>query len=433
MLYNIPHMTHDHQSTTWPDEIELELSGMAQGGAAVGRVAGRPVFAAGGLPGERVRVRLHERRAAFAHGTVTQVLRAAPARRASPCPNEALCGAADWRWIDDAAQREFKASILRDQLRHLGGLEVEVAPPVSVPAAQTWNYRISAELHVHERDIGYFRPGTRQVADPGSCCLHHPLINQALLALRPLLRDTVRLRTVTLRCSPATGETLALLDGEGELLELARAWRRACPGLVGVMHAPSRRVLQGRAWLEQQVAGLRFRVSADAFFQVNAAQTPRLVARVRELLAPTADARLLDLYCGVGLFALSLAPLVRDVVGIEAWSPAVSDARSNARLNRINHARFQAGPVERLLARLDGPFAYAVLDPPRRGCAPAALEALIALRPHRIVYVSCHPGTLARDCRRLAAAGYRPTHAEIIDMFPQTHHVESIVRLERDA
>ncbi len=425
------HAEQPAQQERAPDEIELTLTAMAQGGAAVGRYEGRAIFASGGLPGERVRVRLREQQRSFARGDVIEVLRAAPERVRSVCPLESVCGAADWRWIDHAAQRRFKAAILRDQLWHLGGIEVDVPTPDPPTPDEGWGYRTTAELHVANERIGYYRPGTRHVADVPACCLHHPLINDALEKLRPLLSRNVALRGVTIRCSPATGQTLATLDGRGALRDLARAWRSRCESLAGVTATRPHRLIDGQDWIEQHVGDARFHVSAGSFFQINWRQTPLLVHRVRALLQPDSSARLLDLYCGVGLFAIALAPLVADVVGIEEWTPAVEDARRSARLNHIVNARFEAGPAERLMQRLTGRFDLVVLDPPRRGCAPETLESLIALEPRRIVYVSCHPGTLARDCKRLTGAGYRVTSAEVIDMFPQTHHVESIVRLDR--
>jgi 23S rRNA (uracil1939-C5)-methyltransferase len=295
-----------------------------------------------------------------------------------------------------------------------------------------WAYRTTAELHVASERIGYFLPGSRRVADIPTCCLHHPLINAALTTLRPLLNADVTLRDISLRCSPTSGEVIAMLDGRGALRDLARRWRAAHPPLVGVVHALQRRILDGRDWIEREVGDVRFRLSASAFFQINVQQTERLVERVRTLLDPEPGTRLLDLYCGVGLFALSLAPEVAEVVGVEEWMPAIEDARRSAQLNRRTNATFQVGAAEEVLEQLAGHFDRVVLDPPRRGCAPQVLDALIRRKPERVVYVSCHPGTLARDCKQLATAGYRISSAETIDMFPHTHHVESIVRLERE-
>lgn len=416
----------------WPEQLELELTAIAQGGDAVGRYEGRAVFASGGLPFELVRVQLHDRQKAFARGRVVEVLRPAPERIASPCPLESICGAADWRWIEPQAQREFKRTILQEQLRHIGGLDVDVLAAPEADERETWGYRTTAELHVSQNQIGYFLPGSRRAADIPACCLHHPLINDALAALRPLLTKDVELRGVTLRCSPDSGEVVALLDGRGSLRELARRWRTAHQPLVGVVHAQQRRALDGRDWIERNVGGVQFRLSASSFFQVNAYATERLVDRVRLLLDTRPTTRLLDLYCGVGLFMLSLAAEVAEAVGVEEWQPAIDDARRSARQNQIDNLSFEVGAAEQIIDTLTRSFDRVVLDPPRRGCAPEVLQALARLQPERIVYVSCHPGTLARDCKQLAAAGYRVTSAEVIDMFPHTHHVESIVRLERE-
>ncbi|MDQ5853137.1 MAG: TRAM domain-containing protein, partial [Chloroflexota bacterium] len=180
----------------WPDEVEIEVASIAQGGHGVGRWHGRPVFATGALPGETVRVRLRERQASFARGEVVAVSIAALERVPSPCPLERLCGAADWRWVDYSAQLRFKAAILEDQLRHLGGIEIEVstvhgmvdpssAGP-SVPAGPGWGYRTTAELHVSHGKLGYFAPNSRRVVDLPRCCLHHPSINDALETIRTL-------------------------------------------------------------------------------------------------------------------------------------------------------------------------------------------------------------------------------------------------------
>jgi 23S rRNA (uracil1939-C5)-methyltransferase len=413
---------------TWPEELELELTGIAQGGDAVGRVAGRAVFVAGALPGERVRVRLHDRQRAFARGTAIEILKAAPERVPSFCPLETTCSAGGWRWVDYAAQLRFKATILGDQLRHVGGIDVAVQTP-AVPETPPSAYRTTAELHGNRAQLGYYLPGSRRIADLPACCLHHPAINQALQSLRPLLDEQMWLPGVTLRCDPATGQTLARLDGK-KRLELAERWMQAESTLVGVTDRWGG-VLQGKPAVEHEVAGLRFQVSAGSFFQINYQQWESLVARVRELLDPQPRTRLLDLYCGVGLFALTLARDVDRVLGIEEWNVAVEDARANAKRNSITNARFRSNAVETVLPTYRGTFDRVVLDPPRRGCAPAVLDALIAQQPKRIVYVSCHPGTQSRDCKRLVQAGYRVVSAEIIDMFPHTTHVESIVVLQR--
>lgn len=427
----------------WPNEIELTITGIAQGGDGVGRWNERPVFATGALPGEEVRVRLHERQAAFARGSVVAVKHAATERVVSPCPQEAVCSAAGWRWIDYDAQLRFKADILRDQLRHLGGVKVEVsaahgaedveAAGPGLPAGRGWSYRTTSELHHHDSALGYYAAGSRRVVDIGQCCLHHPLINQAVGTLRPLLHDQKALRGVTIRCAPATGKVLAVFEGDGRWETLARSWMDATHALVGVAtrtRGGVRRV-RGEPFLLQTIGDMRWHVSAGSFFQNNAQQTARLIERVRALMGDVRDRHVLDLFCGVGTFAIPLRLDGAHVTGVESYAPAIEDARRSAMLNNVEGMIWHTGAVEAVMERIEGPFDAAVLDPPRRGCERGALERLAALAPHRIVYVACHPGTLARDCKVLVSHGYVVTHAEVIDLFPHTHHVESIVVLER--
>ncbi len=428
----------------WPDEIELEITGIAQGGDGVGRFEERPVFAAGALPGEKVRVRLRDRQAAFARGDAVAIMDPSPDRITSACPKERICGAAGWRWIDYDAQLRFKAEILRDQLRHLGGIDIPVsavhagedAQPAGqdLPAGRGWSYRTTAELHYANGKLGYYAPNSRRVVDVGQCCLHHPLINQSIAAFQSLEADLPTLRGMTLRCSPARGEVIAVLEGDGRWDGLAQHWMRACSILVGVTKRTRSGVqrVRGQDFLEQVIDGVRWYVSAGAFFQVNARQTARLIERVRTLSDVQQGDRVLDLFCGVGTFAIPLRMAGAEVTGVESYAPAIEDARRSAILNAVNGIDWHAGAVETILERLRGSFDGAVLDPPRRGCEASALGRLAALGPRRVVYVACHPGTLARDCKVLGRHGYNVKRAEVIDLFPQTHHVESIVVLERD-
>jgi 23S rRNA (uracil1939-C5)-methyltransferase len=252
-------------------------------------------------------------------------------------------------------------------------------------------------------------------------------------SLRALLRPEYALGGVTVRCAPATGEVLAILLGDQPADELARAWMERDSTLVGILQRRGRQttLLCGRDFLVQELGGVRWQVSAGSFFQINDRQTARLIQRVCHLIDPTPGERILDLFCGVGTFALPLAKRHAFVTGVESYRPAIDDARRSATLNKIGNTRWLAGPVEAMLEKLRPPWNAAVVDPPRRGCAPATLDHLLRLRPERIVYVACHPGTLARDCKVLCAGGYHAERAEVIDLFPQTHHVESIVVLRR--
>ena len=408
----------------WPEEIELTLDGIAQGGEGVGRWNSRVVFAGGGLPGERVLVRLSEQKEAFARGTVTEILKAAPERI------EARDAAADhmpWQHIDYAAQLRFKQQILAEQLRKIGGLaDVEVA--ATVPASRQWAYRNSGRFRVERGVVGYYIAGTRDLRPLTNDPLLLPTLNEALSAFSLLVDEGDNVNEVSLRASETNGFAVGVLRGHGDLRTLARRWMTRSPQLAGVALAAG---AVGSIELSEELGGVTFLLQPEAFFQVNLAAGEILLNMVKAALDLQGQERLLDLYCGVGTFALPLARHAAEVTGIEEYAGAVQDAQRSAEANSIRNVSFRTGPVERVLAKFDQPSEALVMDPPRRGCHPRALDEVIRLAPKRIVYVSCHPGTLARDLKILVAGGYALRQVTPVDLFPQTPHIESVNVLER--
>jgi 23S rRNA (uracil1939-C5)-methyltransferase len=408
--------------------IELELTDIAQGGEAVGRRQGQVVFVRGGLPGEHVRVRLDAAssgRRSFLRGEVAAILQAAPERVA---PRLAGAGHMPWQHIDYAAQLRFKQHIVAGQLRRLAGLPaVEVEPVLAAP--QPWHYRSTAQLHINGNQAGYFAPGSHDLIDLDADPLLLPVLNEALRELRPLLPPDARgERALTLRASAAYGYAVALLRDMADAEQLAANWQRAVPALAAVQIGEAGHGAEP-VTLHEELGGITFSLAAESFFQVNSSQAHRLLELARAGLALPENGRLLDAYSGAGSFALPLAGGLREVLAIEAHPLAVADGERSAALNGIGNVRFIAAPVERALPELAGPFDAVLLDPPRRGCHPAALQALAALRAPRLVYISCHPGILARDLPPLLEAGYQIERIQPIDLFPQTPHIETVVTL----
>lgn len=431
----------------YPEELELTINDIAQGGDGVGRWEGRVVFATGGLPGERVRVRLHDRRSDFARGKVIAVLEASPDRIEPRLPEGG--DHMSWQHIAYPAQLRFKRSILQQQLARLGGLhDAPVAEMIGAP--QPWGYRNTAHFHVQGNRVGYFAAGSRTLVEIDEDPLLLPVLNQALAALRDTLRfsshneddDEAQVHTATVRASTAYGYALGMLEGTGDLSGTAWRWRSRLPALAGVHYsdpADSRAPLlvEGADSLNEELADVAFQLGPQSFFQVHAAQAETLVWVVREALNPQPEQRLLDAYSGVGTFALPLSRSFADVVAVEEHPDSVEDGINSAVLNNISNVRFREGQVERVLMTLDGSFDAAVLDPPRRGCHPAALQALLALAPTRIAYVACSPGILARDLKILLSERdpglprYTLRSVQPVDMFPQTPHIECVALIEQ--
>jgi 23S rRNA (uracil1939-C5)-methyltransferase len=221
-----------------------------------------------------------------------------------------------------------------------------------------------------------------------------------------------------------------LMEQEPRLVSVWANWGRPVYGIYG----DTWRKLGGLDKLPDSLGAPRLLISPGAFTQINAAQAQSLYGRVAHYAALSGEEAVLDAYSGVGAIALRLAARAHTVVGLEEYAPAVADAQANAELNGLGNCRFLAGLVEEALPRLiEQGFAaqVAVVDPPRSGCAPSALQALAALKPRRLIYVSCDPATLARDARLLTELGYTPREAQPVDMFPHTGHVEAVMLLER--
>lgn len=421
----------------WPDTLELTLDGIAQGGDGVGRWQGLVVFAAGGLPGEHVLVRTRERHDSYARGEVVEVIESSPDRVPPRLPGADYMA---WQHIAYPAQLRFKRQILADQLAKIGGLAgLDVAE--TLPAPRIWAYRSSAHFHSDGRLVGYYAAESHDIQAIDADPLLMPVLNEALAALREVLRagdwsSGPGQHEIVVRASETYGYTLAALRGPGDLRGVARRWRARCSSLAGVVMRAAPPAFPpvshlGSDHLVEELDGISFRLGPTTFFQVNRAAAETLLRLVREGLAPAGGDRLLDLYCGAGTFALPLAAAYAEVIGVEEHAEAIADARANAEANGIANARFLAGRVEAALGSMDEGFAAVVLDPPRRGCHPRALEALLRLAPPRVVYVACHPATLARDLKTLVAGGYRVTSVQPVDLFPQTPHIESVSVLAR--
>lgn len=444
--------------------IDVELTDLAYGGDAVGRYEGRVLFVPGGIPGERVRVEIVEERRGHARADLLEILRPAPERIEPQYPLLADCGC-QWQHIAYPAQLTWKAHIVRQLLVRIGKQpDALVHPTLGMPEGTSpWEYRNIALFSVGpDGEVGLKLTESHDVQDLESCELLHPALNMVYQRVRGKLKQyfgdalatmiqgfTIRgaIGAVSTPGAPpvkAAPTLLSIHARPGSDMEdpqqLAHELMTTAPGIVGVIIervAAGRygRVVAGQEFLTDAVAGRRFRVSSDSFFQVNMVQTPVLAEHAVALLEPQRSDIVLDGYSGVGLFSAFLAPRVSRVFAIESQPSAVMDARTNATLNNQNNITALDGTLERLLGqmyyrreRID----LALVDPPRAGCHPKALQALQSLAPRAICYVSCDPSTLARDIATLCGSGrYRLVAAQPVDMFPQTYHIECIALLVR--
>jgi len=401
----------------------LRIESLAHLGAGIARDGGKVVFVPYTAPGDVVRARVMEEKSRFARAVLEEVLEPSPHRVEPLCPYFGDCGGCQWQHVAYPTQLQYKARIVAEQLEHVGklpGVAVREIAGMSDP----WGYRNSARLTVgSDGTLGFQRSESHDVVGVEDCLILHP-------SLRDLLRlldvEFPELMALTLRLGTRTGERMVVLETAGdEPPEIEVDIPVSCALALEDGRVAT---LIGDTAIHEDVAGRRYRISPTSFFQVNTWGAERLVETVAEALQPQGWERLLDLYCGVGLFGLALAGRVGEVVGVESAPSAVADAVANA--EGLDNVAIVEGPAEEALPALPGAFDLAVVDPPRGGIHPLALRALVEKRPRRIAYVSCEPSTLARDCAALVGAGYRLRWVQPVDMFPQTYHIEAVALLE---
>lgn len=389
--------------------ITLRVASMANGGAAVGRHGALVVFIQGAAPGELVAARIVEVRKTFARAIVTEVIEPSPDRIAPPCPYFGACGGCQWQFLAYPAQVRLKVEILREQFRrglHLS--EEDLAAIIAPPAAMVkpWHYRNVVTVEpTADRQPAFHHLHSAALVAIDHCPISQPAISDALARLS---------------ADGIADETTIRADDAGAAIAFSARERRT---------------------VYQTLLGQRFRVSGGAFFQVNTRPEDRpespatsmadLLARsVLDGLALGGTETVLDLYAGVGVFAILAAPHARRVIAVEEVPIAGTDARFNATAANLDNVSVHVHKAERFMATFTERVDAVVLDPPRAGCASGVLDGLLRLHPTRIVYVSCDVATLVRDLRALQGT-YRIESVRMIDMFPQTYHLEAVTVLTR--
>lgn len=425
--------------------LELVLGPIAHGGHCVARHEGRVVFVRHGIPGERVSVRLvdHDDDARFWRGDVAEVLEPAPDRVDHFWPeadalkaftrNRLPVGGAEWGHIDLSAQRKLKGQVFAEQLKRLAGIErsveVEAVPDVTTDGL-AWRSRVAFSVTADGRLAMHpYR------SDDLIRVQAMPLAVQAINNLRLWEQNFSGMERVEV-AAPSSGESVLILLYPREGVPATNVHRTARK-LVGEMslaivgqHGVVERV-RGRTWVREVVGLNSFRVSGPGFWQIHTSAPDVLTTAVLENLNPQSDEQLADLYAGAGLFSAALADRVGPhgtVLSMESSPTASRDARKN--LHRYPGVDVQQGKVERLLAMGRKDFTGVVLDPPRVGAGRVVVERIVSSLARRAVYVSCDPASFARDVEYFSAAGWGLKNVRVFDLYPHTHHMESVAILE---
>lgn len=442
-------------------DIELTINGLGSDGQGIGRHEGFAVLVPGALPDERVKAHVIKPGKSYAIAKLVEIIEKSPARMEPVCPVFGRCGGCQLMHLDYGEQLSHKRLEVENALRRIGGFkDIEVKPVIGMETPLRYRNKASfpfADI-AGEARFGFYAPRSHRLVPLADCPIQQEGLPACARAVAKWANahhipayDEVTgkgtLRHVVARGNKA-GEIMAAIVTNGALPhkeELIATLREEVPGLASIIHNRNDKntnvifdaqftPLWGRDTLEETICGYKFDVSAASFLQVNPAQTEKLYREVEALLPEDGNASIADVYCGTGTITLLAAKKAKKTVGIECVAEAVADARRNAKKNGVANAEFVCGDAAVELKKLaESGFSpdTIILDPPRKGCNPAVLDAIAESSASRVVYVSCDPATLARDCKLLCERGFALLSVRPVDMFPQTGHVECVVLMSR--
>lgn len=429
-----------------PDVIEdLYIEAVAYGGNGIGHYCGKVVFVPFVAPGDHVRCRIVQQKKRYSEATVEEIISSSTRRIKPACPVFGLCGGCQWQHLDYQEQCVWKERIFRDFVVRKLGADPEVVLPI-MPSCHQWEYRSRVQFKCLNTpaglQVGFYRRGSHFVVPVSHCPVIHPALNRARELFRAWIDKTPwagqvpqidlavdyggRVRAVVHCLSgdlDALSRHLKPLAEEADFALFVQSGRKE-----NLLHVCGPMELI----IEVDTPVLRLGYGPGGFAQINLSQNRAMVREVIATLISNPPGRVLDLFCGMGNFSLPVARLAQQVIGVESYRQSIEMARLNARLNNIDNALFFVGESfgAAPLYAAEGAIDLVILDPPRSGAYDVARE-LAQVRPERILYVSCDPPTLSRDLQPLLHNGYRLVWSRPYDLFPHTHHIESITLLEK--
>ncbi len=443
------------------DVIHVTFTDLTHEGKGVAKIKGYPLFVENVLPGETGEVEVTKLNKGYGFAKLIRLDNAAPERTNPVCSVYDECGGCQLQHMTYEGQLNMKYSQVRNVIDRIAKLpEVPVHPVLGME--DPWRYRNKAQVPVGLSGgrivAGFYKKRSHDIIDMTECFIQHGESDEIIQKVKDVCaingvmpydeqRHKGVLRHVMARIGYATGEKMAVLVTRTSDLPNKEAViegiRKAVPGITSIVQninpdktnvifGNQTRTLYGEDVIYDLIGDVKFAISARSFYQVNPVQTEVLYNKALEYAGLSGDETVIDAYCGIGTISLFLARKAKQVYGVEIVPQAIEDAKQNAELNKISNAYFEAGKAEEVI-----PAWYKqgirpdviVVDPPRKGCDEALLQTILDMKPKKVVYVSCNPGTLARDLRILEDGGFKTMEVQPVDMFPQTVHVEAVAQL----
>ncbi|WP_029159421.1 23S rRNA (uracil(1939)-C(5))-methyltransferase RlmD [Clostridium scatologenes] len=445
------------------EEYDMNITGMGYEGEGVGKINDFTVFVPGALLNEKVKVKIVKVNKNFAFAKLIDVMEASEYRTEPACNIYKRCGGCQLQHYSYKAQLNFKKQRVKDCIERIGKLKTsEVILYDTIGMDDPYRYRNKVQLPVGEKNgevnIGFYAQRTHQIINMDTCNIQHEAADKVLKLIKSWMKKykieayneqlhSGSIRHIMVRKAFKTNEVMVVvvtrsneLPHKEELIEMLIESKENIVSIIQNVNSKKTNVILGieciTLWgkdnISDYIGEFRFNISPLSFFQVNPVQTEVLYNKALEYASLTGNETVFDAYCGTGTISLFLSQKAKKVYGIEIVPQAIENAKINAEQNNIDNAEFIVGESEKVIPELikNGVKAdVVVVDPPRKGCEKSLLEAIAQMSPERIVYVSCDPGTLARDLSILDELGYKVAEVQPVDMFPQTAHVETVVKL----
>lgn len=444
------------------DIIDLTIENCGLDGSGIGHFEGMAVFVPASVTGDVIKAHVLKVKKSYAFAKVESVIKPSPFRIEAECPVSAKCGGCAFGHIDYETELQIKESHVSECFRRIAGLNPEFEKIIGCDSP--YRYRNKAQFPVEYNNgkmlMGFYGPHSHRVVHCPDCILQPKEFSVILDAFSEYMTEcgvtaydedkhTGLVRHLYLRKADATGEVMVCpvingnsLPNEDKLIKRITDVSASVKSIVinsnteitNVVMGKKCRTIFGNGYITDILCGLKFRLSPLSFYQVNHNQAEKLYGKAAEYAGLTGEENVLDLYCGTGTIGLSLAGRAKNVIGVEIVEQAIEDAKINAMENNITNVRFlcsDASEAVKILAQEGIHPDVVILDPPRKGCSDSVVSAVASFDPDKIVYVSCDPATLARDCSSFGKLGYNIEKASTVDMFARTGHVETVVLMSK--
>ena len=443
------------------DYIDVVFEDLTHEGSGVAKIDGYPIFVPYGLPGEKAKIKVTKLNKGYGFGRLMELYEESAERVEPPCPIYKQCGGCQLQHLSYEGQLRAKEKMVRELMTRIGKLEeVNVLPVLGMN--EPWNYRNKAQVPVGEMEgglvAGFYAKRSHEIINMEECLIQFTENDEMIRLVKGICekhgvkaynekQHKGTLRHIMVRTGQVTGELMIVLvtrtpdmPNRRKIVEEIVA---AVPNITSIIQNVNTKrtnvilgdqtiTLWGADVISDYIGDIKFEISPRSFYQVNPVQTKVLYDKTLEYADLSGNETVIDAYCGIGTISLFLAKKAKKVYGVEIVPEAIEDARKNAALNEIMNVEFEVGEAETVIPNWykQGIIADTlVVDPPRKGCDENLLKTIAAMKPKKVVYVSCNPATLARDLRDSEDNGYKTVEVQPVDMFPQTMHVESVAKL----